>query len=168
MDFVSFLGGLALGAAGAALIDNARSGQGLLGQGVVSGPSGGGPSGGPGVMVGPPGGGGGGSYIPSGGSYVNTGGGLGPGFSVPPIIHNGGGVVVDGDGDLVTGDSFFGISASPWFWPLNFPIFTLPLFQPPQTVVCKKFNDEDGVETVVCERKYPVRTVTWGPPSGWL
>lgn len=150
MDFVSFLGGFALGAAGAALIDNAMGGK-LLGQGVVSGPSSGGPFGGPGVMVGPP---------SSGGSF-SGGGNLGPMVSVPPIVH-------DGDGE-VSGDSFFGISASPWFFPLNvFPIYSLPILRPPQQIVCKKIDEEDGEETFVCEKKYQAKAVTWGPPSGWL
>jgi hypothetical protein len=175
-DLVSFLGGLTAGAAGAALLELARS-QKLLGQGVVSGPGGGfgggsyGPGGGsyapggfgPGVVVGP----GAGAVSTSIGPSVvemgpvEEGDVVGPVVSVPPIVH---------DGNGVFGDSFFGVNVAPWFWPLNvFPIYQWPLVPPPpQSIVCKKIEGDDGEETFVCDRRYPVRTVAWGPPAGWL
>lgn len=174
-DFVSFLGGLTVGAAAAALIGLTRE-QKLLGQGVVAGGAGFG--------------GFGGSYGPSGGSYAP--GGFGPGvvvgpgqtavstsigpsvveqgpieeddvvgpiISVPPIIH-------DGDGALF-GDSFFGVNIAPWFWPFGaYPLYQWP--PAPQGIVCKKIKDEDDEETFFCQRTYPVQSVTWGPRAGWL
>lgn len=165
-DFVAFLGGLTVGAAGAALLGAARSKK-LLGQGVVTGGFGGGPSGpggfgGPGVFVGPPGGGGGAPMGPTVIEMVPSDGGdgTGPIVSVPPIIH---------DGDGVFGGSFFGVNVAPWFWPLNvFPIVQWPLMpRVPEEIVCKKI-EEDDEETLVCRRRYPVQAVAWGPPAGWL
>lgn len=168
MDFTSFLGGLTLGAAGAALLEYANQ-QKLLGQGVVTGggPGGGfggpsyGPGGfGPGVVQGPGGDGFGG---PGGPAVINMvdgdGDEVGPIVSVPPIVH---------DGDrFIVGDSFFGVSASPWFWPLNvFQIFQWPPL--PQTIVCKKIEEENDQEVFECRRKYPVQSVAWGPPAGWM
>lgn len=165
MDLVSFLGGLSLGAAGAALVEYANQ-QKLLGQGVVTGGGFGGSYGpgsfGPGVVQGP----GAGSFGGPGGPMVldmgvegDGDGEVGPIVSVPPTVH---------DGDrFIVGDSFFGVSASPWFWPLNvLPIFQWPAV--PQTIVCKKLEDTNGQETFECQRKYPVQPVAWGPPTAWL
>lgn len=169
-DFVSFLGGLTVGAASAALLELVQSKK-LLGQGVVGGvPSGGfgggsyGPGGGSyapgsaGVVVGP-----GTSAVSTsiGPSVVEQGpmeeGQVGPVVSVPPIIHDGSGAF---------GDSFFGVNVAPWFWPINlFPIYQPPV---PQKMICKKIKNDENEETLVCERRYPVQTVAWGPPSGWL
>jgi hypothetical protein len=179
-DFVSFLGGLTAGAAAAAVISLAGT-QKLLGQGVVAGGPMGGFGGFSGLSYSP---GGGSSYAPGGGSGVVVGPGqgalstsfgpsvveqgpveegdvLGPVVSVPPIVH---------DGNGVFGDSFFGVNVAPWFWPLNvFPIYQWPLVPPPpQSMVCKKIKDDEGEETFVCDRRYPVQSVAWGPPAGWL
>lgn len=171
IDFVALLGGLTVGAAGAALFDAARSKK-LLGQGVVAGGGPGGgfggfggsyaPGGGTGVFAGPPGAFGGGFMGPMvvENAPSEEGEGTGPIVSVPPIIH-------DGNGRF--GDSFFGVNVAPWFWPLNiFPIYQWPLMpRVPEEIVCKKI-EEDGEETLVCKRRYPVQAVAWGPPAGWL
>lgn len=175
-DLVAFLGGLTVGAAAAALYSASRSTK--LGQGVVSG-GGGGPSGSGGSSFSA--GGGGVSYAPGGtGVYAGPPGPFGGGFmgpsvletspsegegesgpivSVPPIIHDGGGGF---------GDSFFGINVAPWFWPLNVrPIMQWPGLSRDEEMVCKKIPG-DPEETLVCRRKYPVQSVAWGPPAGWL
>lgn len=159
MDFVSFLGGLALGAAGAALFDAGR-GKALLGEPPLPeeeddpvGVTAGGASGG--------GGGGGGAHVigPSV-SPMGPGGGGGPhviGPSVPPIIH-------DGGGRGFVGDSFFGVSAGPWWgggW-YGYP----PYPRRPLRIICRKEPTEDGGETFVCEQP-PQPPVAWGPP-GWM
>lgn len=175
LDWISLLGGLTAGAAMAALA-NLASKEKLLGQGVVTGGPGGGFGGGSyapggggsyapggfgsGVIVGPPGG------IPSGmGPTVmvveedDDSDIVGPVVSVPPIVHGPAGIY---------GDSFVGVNVAPWFWPLYpvYPIYEQPA--PPQSMICKKIEDEDGEEAFLCERRYPVQTVAWGPPAGWL
>ena len=196
MDLVKVLGGLALGATGAALFDALRGSKKLplMGQGVVSGGFGGGVGGGgfgggPGVVSGVAGGfGGGGPSGPGGG---------GPGLVVGPPpgggAFTGGPGVVDfapeGSGEGATGPivsvppevvgpglpggSFVGINAAPWFWPLNvnwlFP-------QPPRSLVCVKTKNEDGNEVVFCQESYAAQPLigqrpgqyAWGPPAGWL
>jgi hypothetical protein len=212
MDFVKILGGLALGATGAALYDALSSGKkiGTMGQGVVTGGFGGGPGGGgfgggPGVVSGGPGGGGFGggpgvvSVAPAGGSGMGPGfgpgvivgppggggAGMGPGFGpgVIDIVPEGGG---EGPvGPIVSvppefsgpggfgGDSFFGISSSPWFWPLNvnwmFP-------QPPKSMVCVETKNKNDEKVTICQETYAARPLygqqwpmyAWGPPAGWL
>lgn len=175
MDLIKVLGGIALGATGAALYDAIRSSKsmkgGRIGQGVVTGgaPSSGG-GGGPGVVVGPPSSGGGGFMGPGVVDFmVPEGGGdgeLGPIVSVTPEII----------GPGLPGGSFFGISAAPWFWPLNVNW----LYQrPPESMVCVKAKTEDDEEILVCEQSYgvfPIRRTfpmtrgayAWGPPAGWL
>lgn len=154
-DLVAFLGGLTVGAAAAALYSATRSNKvlGWSGGGAGGGPGGGGSyaPGSTGTYAGPPGPFGGGFMGPSEGE-----GETGPIVSVPPIIHGGGGNF---------GDSFFGISVAPWFWPLNvFPI--TPLVPRDEEIICKKVPGDD--EAVVCRRRYPVQAVAWGPPPGWL
>lgn len=174
-DLVAFLGGLTVGAAAAALYTATRSTK--LGQGVVSG--GGGPSGGFGGGSYSPGGGS--SYAPGGtGTYAGPPGPFGGGFmgpsvletapsdgegqtgpivSVPPIIHDGGGIF---------GGSFFGVNVAPWFWPLNvLPIIQWPSMPRDEEIICKKVPGDDE-ETLVCRRRYPLQPVAWGPPAGWL
>jgi hypothetical protein len=168
MDFVKLLGGIALGATGAALFDAMRAknklfmGQGVVTGGVGGGLVGGGPAGGgPGVIVGPP---------PSGGGNF-----MGPGVVDMPPLEGGdgsGGPIISVPPGIVgpglPGSSFFGISAAPWFWPLNvnwmFP-------RPPVQMVCVKTRDDDE-EVMVCRESYPVQPVAkayaWGPPAGWL
>lgn len=92
MNFTSFLGGLALGAATAAILDNVGR-KALLGQGVVQG----GPSGGGGSFGGP---------LPS---FAEGPGGPGEVQSVEPIVT----------GPGFPGGSFFGISAPAYMWPIN-------------------------------------------------
>lgn len=167
VDIVALIGGLALGATGAALFEAARSKK-LLGW--TGGAPGGGPGGfgggsyapggfGPGVVSGPPGGSFGG---PTGPFVVNMapeeeGDGTGPVVSVPPIIH-------DGNGSF--GSSFFGVNVAPWFWPLNvLPVLQWPMMPREEEIICKKGEDK---ETLVCRRRYPVQPVAWGPPAGWL
>jgi hypothetical protein len=169
-DFVSFLGGLTAGAAGAALLELTQNKK-LLGQGVVAGGPGGGGFGGgsyapggfgQGVVVGP-----GSSAVSSsigpsvvGMGPLQEGEVTGPIVAVPPTIH---------DGTGAFGDSFFGVNVSSWFWPLNvFPIYQPLAPPPPQTVICKKVKSDKDEETFVCQRRYPVQTVAWGPPAGWL
>lgn len=186
-DLVAFLGGLTVGAAAAALYGATRSPKlGWSGGGAGGGPGGGGsfggsPSGSGGSSF--SGGGGGVSYAPGGtGAYAGPPGPFGGGFmgpsvletapsegegeigpivSVPPIIH-------DGDGSGIFGGSFFGVNVAPWFWPLNvLPIMPLPLMPRNEEIICKKIPG-DPEETMVCQRRYPVRAVAWGPPYGWL
>lgn len=75
MNFTAILGGMALGAAGAALYEATKKSNALLGQGVVVGPGGGpgGGFGGPGLgpIVGPP------SGSPGGGLTISIGDGFG-------------------------------------------------------------------------------------------
>jgi hypothetical protein len=175
MDFVKILGGLALGATGAALFDALRSSKTLLGnkmgQGVITGGFGGGPAGGggggPGLVVGPPsGGGGGGGFGPGVIDMMPPEGGQG---EVGPIVS----VTPEIVGPGLPGGSFFGVSSSPWFWPLNVN-WLYP--RPPMDMVCVKAETEDEEEILVCEqsyevfparRSYPV-AYAWGPPAGWL
>ena len=177
-DLVAFLGGLTVGAAAAALYGATRSTK----LGWSGGGAGGGPGGG-GSFGGSPSGSGGSSYAPGGtGVYSGPPGPFGGGFmgpsvletapseeesqtgpivSVPPIIH-------DGVGTGIFGDSFFGVSVAPWFWPLNvLPVMQWPLTPRNEEIICKKIPG-DPDEAVVCKRRYPVQTVAWGPPAGWL
>lgn len=165
-DFVAFLGGLTVGAAGAALF-GALGGKSLLGQtGAVAGGGFGGGSytpggfGGPGVFAGTPSGGGNGSMGPSVFEMAPADGedGLGPIVSVNPTIH----------GTGAFGDSFFGVNVAPWFWPLNIlPIMQWPLVPRDEEIICRKSDQGDG-ETLLCRRRYPVQPVAWGPPAVWL
>lgn len=138
MDLVKILGGLALGATGAALYDALRASKAMSGDEM-----------GQGLVIGPPSDGGGGET-----------GDIGPIISVTPEIVGSG----------LPGGSFFGISASPWFLPLNVN-WLYP--RPPLNMVCVKRKTEDE-EILVCEESYglPVRRrypgYAWGPPSGWL
>lgn len=154
-DWISFLGGLTAGAAAAVLLELAQTKK-VMGQGVVGGGSFGG---------------GGGSFSSGGGSsYVPGGTGVvvGPGTSAvstsigPSVLEQG--PIPEGEDVGPFGDSFFGVNIAPWFWPLN--IF--PIYQQPQSMVCKKIKGEGDEEIFVCNRRYPVRTVAWGPPAGWL
>lgn len=165
VDYIALLGGLALGATGAALFEVARSKR-LLGW--SGGSPGGGPGGGgfsyapgnSGVYAGPPGAFGGGFMGPEvvGEGPSEGGDGTGPIVSVPPIIH---------DGNGAFGGSFFGVNVAPWFWPLNvLPVFQLPVMPRDEEIICKKIEGDE--ETLVCKRRYPVQPVAWGPPAGWL
>lgn len=171
MDIASFLGGLALGAAGAALFEEGRR-RSLLGDpavllmpdeeerrrrerekdplGVTAGgaaPSGGGAHA-LGPVVGPP------SMGPSGGGGPRV---LGPRVSVEPIVHGTSGEVI------LDGGLFFGLSSPVWFWPWWAPYYgQVPL-------VCRKRTTEAGEEIWVCERERPAfgYPVAWGAPYGW-
>lgn len=180
MDFWTFLGGLTMGAAAAAIYDMSSSPK-MMGDrceddceeeedpaggspGGVSasvGPSGGGASfGSVGVFSGPPSGGatGGGSMAPpigGGGGFTTSPRNL-PTVSVPPQVTPPGSF----------GESFFGVSAPPWFWPLNYWPYPYP--QNP-AYVCKKTTTEEGEDRFECQPKYPIRNAqyTYGPPWGW-
>jgi len=188
LDFVAFLGGLALGATGAALYDasfqskslgqpwddddneddpaggggSGSPGGAFASAGGGGGGGGGGHAGGPGgVFVGPPAGGGGtsgpmappiGLPGPSQPAVPSQ-----PTVSVPPILTPG--VAFD--------ESFFGVSAPPWFWPLNY----WPSYPPAnQELVCRKQTSDEGDETFVCRPRYPVQNVAfaYGPPGYWM
>lgn len=183
MDLVKFLGGFALGATGAALYEAFRAdkkmvgmGQGVVGgfsggpgggfgggPGVVSsaGPASGGFGGGPGLVVGPPAGDGGSNF-------------MGPGIVMADDIERGDGqlwpIVSVPPGSALPGSSFFGVSASPWFWPLNLN-WLFPQPESPLNMVCRKAK-EDGEEVLPCEKTYPLRRTgqafALGPPAGWL
>lgn len=174
MDFIKILGGIALGATGAALYDalNIKSvgmGQGVITGGVGGGPGGfGGPAGpsggGPGMVVGPPPGGGGGmgpgivDFMPQG----SGDGGVGPVVSVMPEIV----------GPGLPGGSFYGVNAAPWFWPLNVN-WLYP--QPPKTMICIESENDNDEKVIVCKESYQEQfvnqgapTYAWGPSRGWL
>lgn len=168
MDFVKILGGLALGATGAALYDALRSGKkiGAMGQGVVTGGPGGGFGGGPGLVVGPPSGGSAAGFGPGIVDFMPEGGGegaVGPIVSVRPEVF----------GPGLPGGSFFGVNSSPWFWPLNVN-WLYP--RPPRSMVCVETKNKDDEKVTFCQESYAARPLygqetsvyAWGPPAGWL
>lgn len=164
MDFVKFLGGLALGASGAALYTALRKDRMIsgaeLGQGVVTGGFGGGPGGGgfggPGVVT---------AVGPGGGAF-----GGGPGLVVGPGSSPGG---FGGPSILDFAPSGYGDG---FFWPLNVNPWLYQEPRAPLSLVCRNAEVEDGEDVLLCEQAYPVRrpampvgqVYAWGPAAGWL
>jgi hypothetical protein len=155
IDIAAVLGGLALGASVAAIVDGRGAARGL-GQGVVTGsPAGGGGGTSLGPTIGPP------AMGPTGpmGPFV-----VGPGEEVEEGAAIGPTVSVEPEAGL-PGDSFFGISAPVWFWPLNWPWASWSWR--PARLVCRS-AEIDGEEVLLCRRTHPVVPVAWGPPAPWL
>jgi hypothetical protein len=167
MDFAKLLGGIALGATGAALFDAMMKKNPIMGQGVITGGVGGGLTsgfggGGPGVFAGPPSSGGGAGMGPGVISMMPSDGGDGESGQIVSVLPE-----IVGPG--LPGGSFYGVNTSPWFWPLNvnwlFP-------RPPAEMICVKAETEQDEEILVCRETYPVRPIgqayAWGPSAGWL
>ena len=121
MDWTALLGGVALGAAGAALLTQGPS---MLGQGPVQGPPEEDEDEGPHRLV-----------------------------SVDRVVHGPGGA----------GGGFFGVSASPWLYPLHAaPLFLEP---PRRPIVCEEVTTAHGEDLILCRRKYPVQRVAYVAPT---